>query len=72
MSVLNDRSRTSCELAMNCGPDSPHVCGTSRSLSVYTSKSNEPEINKIKTYLHQVSETVFLKNVEAWKNKLKI
>lgn len=38
--VLNDRSLTSSELAMNCGPDSPHELGTSTSLSVYTKRSN--------------------------------
>lgn len=32
--VEKDRNRTSCELAMNCGPDSSHFSGTSWSLSV--------------------------------------
>ncbi len=38
-----DLKRTSSELLINAGPDSPHVSGTSRSLSVYTSMSNAPE-----------------------------
>ena len=44
--VENDRSRTSSEFAMKCGPSSPHDSGTSKSLSVYTSRSNEPEKKK--------------------------
>ena len=40
--VVNDRNRTSSEFAINCGPSSSHESGTSRSLSVYTSRSNAP------------------------------
>ena len=43
-SVENERSRTSCEFAMNCGPDSSHFAGTSWSLSVYIRISNAPKM----------------------------
>lgn len=62
--VVNDLSLTSSELVMNWGPSSPHFEGTSRSLSVYTNKSNAPE--KLIRYLFRIIQEMkgqhYLKN----------
>lgn len=42
MEVVKERKRTSSDWAMICGPDSSHFSGTTRSLSVYTRRSNAP------------------------------
>ena len=66
--VVNERRRTSSELVMNCGPDSSHFSGTTRSLSVQIRRSNEPklEIKSLKYIIFFQSRRTVLVSLTFW------